>query len=94
MDDPLDFPFERLRWARQKAGYVSAKAFAEKAGVGDVTYRAYENGQVAFAKHAPKFAKLLGISTDWLLEGGETPDGAERELANNMMAASLPADHG
>lgn len=92
MDETLDFPFERLRWARQKAGYQSAKAFAEKVGVGDVTYRAYENGQVGFAKYASRFAKLLGVSTDWLLEGGEVPDGAERELANNMTALSLAAD--
>lgn len=72
---------ERLRYARVQAGFDSAKAFATKVGLGDVTYRSYENGQVGFAKHAPRFAKLLGVSTDWLLEGSETTGRVDEESA-------------
>lgn len=60
-------PHNRLRWAREQAGFATAKAFAEKAQIGEVTYRSYENGQSGFQKHALRFSKLLGVTTDWLL---------------------------
>lgn len=74
-DDALDSPGQRLRFARKEAGYDTAKAFAQKAGTGEVTYRAYENDQIGFANFAPRYARLLGVTTDWLLEGGDFEGG-------------------
>jgi phage repressor protein C with HTH and peptisase S24 domain len=73
MEKPLDTPHERLEWARRRAGFASKAAFADAAGVPQVTYRAYENGQNGFAKSAALFARKLGVSAEWLLEGGPEP---------------------
>lgn len=89
MVEDIDTPFARLRWARTKAGYPTAKAFAEKARIGEVTYRAYENGQVGYAKHAAAFAKLLGVTADWLIGGGPVPDGAETALRETRSAHEI-----
>lgn len=68
----LDSPHGRLAWARSRA-FGDKADFARRAGINPTTYRAYENGQNGFAKHAPAFAKLLGVTTDWLLQGGDAP---------------------
>lgn len=70
----LDTPGGRLAWAREKAGFVDRASFARAVGVVPTTYRAYENNQNGYAKLAPKFAKKLGVTTDWLLTGGSLPD--------------------
>jgi hypothetical protein len=54
----------RLRWARTKAGYDDAADFADAAKIKRVTYRAYENNQNGFAKHAAHFGSahlLAGV---------------------------------
>lgn len=43
------------------------------AGVNPTTYRAYENGQNGFAKYAALFARKLGVTAEWLMEGGPKP---------------------
>lgn len=68
-----DEPHERLAWAREKAGFVDKTAFAKAVGVNPTTYRAYENGQNGFARLAATFARKLGVTVEWLLEGGSTP---------------------
>ncbi|MDO7841106.1 XRE family transcriptional regulator [Sphingomonas immobilis] len=73
MSQTLDSPEARLEWARTQAGYADKAAFAKVAGVNATTYRAYENGQNGYAKLAGQFAKKLGVSAEWLLEGGPTP---------------------
>jgi len=65
----------RLAWARERADYASAAEFAKASGVNATTYRAYENSQNGYAKHAATFARLLGVSAEWLIEGGDLPDG-------------------
>ncbi|MGJ0236956.1 LexA family transcriptional regulator [Novosphingobium fluoreni] len=79
-DHALDSPHERLAWARVQAGYPDKKDFAVAVGVNPTTYRAYENGQNGFAKYAPVFAKKLGVSGDWLLDGGPKPSVAPQEM--------------
>lgn len=69
----LDSPHERLAWARKRAGFTDKAAFAVAIGVNPTTYRAYENGQNGFAKLAGKFGKRLGVTAEWLLEGGPRP---------------------
>jgi phage repressor protein C with HTH and peptisase S24 domain len=69
----LDSPHERLAWAREQAGFTDKADFARAAGVNATTYRAYENGQNGFAKYASLFARKLGVTAEWLMEGGPTP---------------------
>jgi phage repressor protein C with HTH and peptisase S24 domain len=70
----LDSPGKRLRWARERTGADQAD-FARAVGMKPVTYRAYENDQNGYAKHASALAKRLNVPTDWLLEGGPAPQG-------------------
>lgn len=84
MTEPqLDSPHERLAWAREQAGYADKADFARAVGVNATTYRAYENGQNGFAKHAGTFAKKLKVSTDWLLSGGPRPS-IEADVSANI----------
>lgn len=69
----LDSPHERLAWAREEAGFADKADFARAAGVNTTTYRAYENGQNGFSKYAALFARKLGVTAEWLMEGGPTP---------------------
>lgn len=70
---PIDSPHERLVWAREQAGFGDKADFARAVGVNPTTYRAYENGQNGFAKYAATFARRLGVTAEWLLEGGPKP---------------------
>lgn len=69
----LSSPAGRLRWARDRAGFKNQADLANLVKIRDITYRAYENGQNGFAKHAALFARTLGVTAEWLLEGGRTP---------------------
>ncbi|RSV41514.1 hypothetical protein CA234_09590 [Sphingomonas sp. ABOLE] len=93
MPEGLDFPHERLAWARQRAGFPDKADFARAMGVNATTYRAYENGQNGFAKLAAQFAKRLGVSAEWLLEGGPPPTGPI-EVADVPPAMLATADDG
>ena len=65
----------RLKDARKKAGYKSAREFSTKNGLPQTTYWQHENFKRSIgALHALKYAQLLDISLDWLLAGGETLD--------------------
>lgn len=80
--DDLDTPGARLRWARRQAGFSTAKEAAKAAGFGEVSFRAYENDQHGFSKHATQMARAFKVPVDWLLDGGNLPgnltdDGAE-----------------
>lgn len=58
----------RLKWARARR-YSDAVLFAKKMQLSPVTYRAYENDNNGFAKHALRFADALGVDARWLLDG-------------------------
>lgn len=92
MDDDLDTPGGRLRWARSKAGYETGEDFANKVGIKSSTYRSYENGTNGYSRHAAKLAKALGVSADWLLGGGYVPDDSERELSAKRAASLIASD--
>lgn len=74
-----DSPSERLRWAREQAGYRSAAAFARAADVPEVTYRAHEKGPRAVGgrglteQTARGYGGHLGVSWAWLLTGAGEP---------------------
>ena len=64
---------ERLKYYREKAGYKSAKEFAEKLGMGYTTYVAYENkDREPRYKTLCKIARILKTSPNELL--GFDPD--------------------
>ncbi len=61
-----------LQAARNKAGFKSARAFAESLGIEVTTYTSYEQGARAFsAEQAWNFAEALGCDIDELV-GFET----------------------
>lgn len=69
-DSTLDTPGKRLRFARERAGFSTARQAAKKAGIGEVSWRAYENDQHGYSRHAARIAKIVGAPIEWLLEGG------------------------
>ena len=61
---------QRLRSARQAAGYSSASKAAAAIGVGLSTYTAHENGQNAFTvEQAESYARSFNVSPAWLFFG-------------------------
>lgn len=69
---------DRLRQAREKAGFPSARAAAIRFGWKESTYASHENGQTPVpAREAPKYAKAFKVSPGWILTGE-----GSRELRN------------
>jgi phage repressor protein C with HTH and peptisase S24 domain len=65
-------PFERLRKAREEAGFSSAANAAKRLGVPYQTYVAHENGNRAFKSDlARKYASAFRVEPEWLLFGGQ-----------------------
>lgn len=63
---------ERLREARENAGFISAAAAAEALGIRASTYRAHENGQNEFSfQEAQRYARKFGTDPLWLYSGKE-----------------------
>jgi len=62
-------PYERLRWARESAGYESGSDAARAMGVGVPTYISHENGHRGFKRAAWRYAEFFGVSVDWLTKG-------------------------
>jgi phage repressor protein C with HTH and peptisase S24 domain len=61
---------ERLRQAREKSGYESAKMAAEAMGVPVATYIQHENGTRGFPSgRAARYARFFRVKPEWLLYG-------------------------
>lgn len=61
---------ERLRIARDSAGYKSRAKAARRMGIGASTYRAHENGQNEYnAEDADLYGRTFGVNAGWLLTG-------------------------
>lgn len=68
-------PSDRLRQARERAGYEKAVDAAKAYGWSVSTYISHENGTRGLRpKVAQKYAKALKIKADFLLYGTITPD--------------------
>lgn len=89
-----------LQAARKKAGFKSAKAFAEHMGMNVYTYTDYEQGRHTIdAERLWQFADALGASMDdvagrpWPPEGAESPspalDAAEAALVADYRRCGL-----
>jgi phage repressor protein C with HTH and peptisase S24 domain len=90
---PSDAPHQRLRFAREQAGYARASDAARAIGVGEPTYLGHENGSRGLSRAAARYARFFHVSLDWLLEGrGEFKlGGGEARFATTLRpAASAP----
>lgn len=66
---------ERLKWAREQAGYKSAAAAARALGIPEATYYGHENGARGGFKidDGVRYAKKFKINLEWLLTGEGDP---------------------
>lgn len=70
MTNPMEDQAKRLREARERAGYESARKAALTFGWGVSTYAAHENGQNSYnAEKAEMYAKAFKTRADWLMFG-------------------------
>ena len=61
---------DRLKQARERSGYSSAKAAAEAMGVAVATYIQHENGVRGFpAPRAERYGRFFRVAPEWLLYG-------------------------
>lgn len=69
-------PAERLREARERAGYATAKQAAMAMGVPVATYVQHENGGRGYpAGRADRYGRFFRVAPEWLLyERGEIDD--------------------
>ncbi|RWC29816.1 MAG: helix-turn-helix transcriptional regulator [Mesorhizobium sp.] len=67
---PMETMGDRLRAARERAGYRSAAKAAEALGISPSTFRAHENGQNEFGPvEAERYARRFGTTAAHLLTG-------------------------
>jgi transcriptional regulator with XRE-family HTH domain len=78
---------ERLRAARDKAGYTSAKAAAEAMGVAVSTYIQHESGTRGYTRRVPRYAKFFRVPPEWLAFG--TEDGLSEQVLSGMLETAL-----
>ena len=94
----MNTPNQRLRRAREKAGFATAKDAALAMGVPVSTYIGHENGHRGFpAGRAPQYARRFRVTEEWLLYGkGEAdlepaiPEGAE-QVVKVPLLGDVPA---
>lgn len=73
-------PSERLRIARLRAGYETAKDAAEALGFPVSTYLGHENGSRGIsAKKAEIYARKYKVREQWLLYGVGSGPGTEQD---------------
>lgn len=76
---------DRLKRAREKSGYSSAKAAAEAMGVPVATYIQHENGSRGFpASRAERYAKFFRVAPEWLLYGSKDSTAHPVELGPRL----------
>lgn len=81
---------ERLRQARLQAGYKTSADFARQNNIFEGTYRSHESGNRGLTRHsAITYAKLLGISVEWLLSGEDNKNNSLRDSSQPHFAASI-----
>lgn len=80
-------PFERLKDAREKAGFEEATDAAGALGVKVPTYLGHENGSRGFKAKADIYARKYGVSVEWLLFGRGS---RERKPQQQSAARTVP----
>ena len=87
-------PHQRLRFAREQAGFARASDAARAMGVGEPTYLGHENGSRGLSRAAAQYARFFRVSLDWLIGGrGEYKvSGGEAQFATALRSAGLSDD--
>lgn len=76
---------ERLRQARERAGFASAKAAAEAMGMPVATYVQHENGIRGYpAKRAELYGRFYKVAPEWLLYGRQRDDAVAASLGPSL----------
>lgn len=86
---------ERLKWAREQAGYGKPADAARAMGVSLPTYYGHENGTRGLTRGAAaKYALRFHVTIDWLLEGRGEPRSRHNETEAALLDAfrKLPAN--
>lgn len=87
-------PNERLKFARERAGFGSAAEAARALDVPEVTYRAHESGTRSFDQlTAQRYAKAFGADWTWILVGptaSPRPMGVSSESASTVTQEPVP----
>ncbi len=87
-------PNDRLKRARELAGFKSAAGFAAAHDFPESTYRSIENGTRSLTMAAAKqYAPKLGCSWAWLMDGG-TVGGPGSEKINPVTNVALRSPYG
>ncbi len=74
-DPRMDTPAKRLKDARAKAGFKTAKAGAERMALPYPTYAAHENGSRGILpEEAARYAKAFKTRPEWILYGEVGPE--------------------
>lgn len=64
---------ERLKWAREHAGFETAAEAARAMSIKYPTYACHENTSRGFNARAARYAAFYKVSLDWLLTGKGSP---------------------
>lgn len=91
----LEAPHQRLRLAREQAGFARASDAARAMGVGEPTYLGHENGSRGLSRAAARYARFFRVSLDWLIDGrGDFKlSGGDARFATALRpAAEAPGD--
>jgi phage repressor protein C with HTH and peptisase S24 domain len=62
-------PHERLRQAREAAGYDNAADAARAMGLRPETYHRHENGSNGLSRSGERYARFFRVNLEWLLTG-------------------------
>lgn len=82
---------DRLKWARENAGYATASDAAKAMGMPPPTYLHYENGTNGFLRHAEKFARFYRVNVEWLMTGRGDPRGKAAVTRDVVVKSSVSA---
>lgn len=71
---------ERLKIARTKAGYLTARDAAAAMGVPYSTYSAHENGEKKLTRAGDRYARFFRVAKAWLMDGVGAMQGNLRSI--------------
>jgi hypothetical protein len=86
---------ERLRWARLRAGFTTAKAAADSLGMKKDTYSAYERepdkskSTKMDHQRAMQFGRKFKVNWEWLLNAKGTPFSGPKTLAQERVMTAM-----
>jgi hypothetical protein len=84
----------RVRWAREAAGFSSARAAAENFEWNENTYKSHEQGirgkDGIKPRHLEKYARAFNVSPEWLAFGRGGPGASKRTRWRSPASCCAP----